>query len=214
MNIQSSSTYIFGFIFLFKLLGIVKFSLSFLPLPNTFSHLVYVAFDFISPWIRLQEVPRFYFINPVSWNGKHFIYIINPLAEANASFFSVEKKKRWWGGVLEEQSAFQTWKLFLFVWCLSSLLHFLRWNTKGSHYHVEMSALRKRLLGFMKKFWVSKQRDWPMKLPQGLICGDVHRCMGGVRNGRGPRVNFPRASSLNTELRPLFKACVTPSICD
>lgn len=37
----------------------------------------------------------------------------------------------------------------------------------------------------MKKF--PKQKDWPMKVPQGLICGDVHRCMGGVGNhGEGP----------------------------
>lgn len=131
----------------------------FFPLLNTFIQLARVMFGFISPWIRLEEVPRFHFIKPSSENRKCFIYKINLLKQTNTTFFFFLSLWRKGWRCLLEQSASQRWKLLLFVWCFGSLLDILRWNRKDSHYHIEMSALRKKVLSFMKKeLNVSKQK--------------------------------------------------------
>lgn len=107
-------------------------------------------FAFTSPWIRLSEVPRVLSINPAYQNGKCFIYIIDSLVMKNASFF-FPKEKKWWRCLLEEQTTFQTEKLLLFVWCLGSLLYFLRWKRRDSCYHVGIPPLRKNSFSFCKK---------------------------------------------------------------
>lgn len=82
-------------------------------------------------------------IKPSSENGKYFIYIINPLIKTNTTIFPPSLWRTGWRCLLE-QSASQRWKLLLFIWCFSSLLDILRWNRKDSHYHIEMSALKKK----------------------------------------------------------------------